>query len=805
MNNKDIKLLNEVLTKIEENQNNTTITENTWSKIKYGLSKLGRYKAGGKIFGKNKATKEANEKIRKILNKESNKLLRALDNQIKEMAPEFPNDEKPITFMRAILTYSAFYDSIVEATKKDLGEEGYLPVDAANEIIVDLREMVKKHLDYDITSVYTTMESEETTGNILTSDDVDLIYEKNLLKKAASGVSSAIGKVRDAKDSVMDKAFGSEKGASQPRRAGSRASAKLAKTSGSGNFDSERMGKNGLDSNTLPVVLTSIGSALGAFGWMTKTEWFKKLFEEEYTWTEKEETLEAIKSKVEGTLGTIEPGQGFTQLLNVSFPGLNLSPSSSPQELISAMEEVGGGDLKEGIRLLAAKGGIFQNPSEAKEVLMSIAENPTGNGSNLGEIFQGEWAGTGKTVGDKLVTVSGGNLTSIITKVIYKTVIKTVVKTGVKTGATWVAAKGLGAILAPIGVGLVALGTTVKVLREKGKRQSRAKTLDDLLQSLLNVEPTDSNPSIKDVKELESDKEKNTESSESEGDVENQGGSDVNSIDQNGDDVDSNPDKDGEMVKVPSEFIKGNRNMQLAYLASNFLPKGEDFWERLKLKRGSTIPSGFLDASLGQGKVKPEEYIRKQYDKYKKSGSFKSDITLEEFVGLIKDKTTSNLIRWVRNTRKNPTGLISAIKRNFKDFEIGDRQKAKVSRPGSRGKSMGSPGTQEESIKNVNNLLNESKLSNLADSAGFDSNVFMKNLPQFMSMLSAMYYSVKGSSLPYNKEAVLSACSSFGCGKGSKLKMKRTKDSDYNFDYMGDSKALNEEINKIKSLINRLK
>ena len=82
MNNKDIKLLNEVLTKIEENQNNTTITENTWSKIKYGLSKLGRYKAGGKIFGKNKATKEANEKIRKILNKESNKLLRALDNQI---------------------------------------------------------------------------------------------------------------------------------------------------------------------------------------------------------------------------------------------------------------------------------------------------------------------------------------------------------------------------------------------------------------------------------------------------------------------------------------------------------------------------------------------------------------------------------------------------------------------------------------------------------------------------------------------------------------------------------------------------
>ena len=46
------------------------VDEGAWESIKYGLSKLGRYKAGGKILGKNKTTKAAERKIRDILNKE---------------------------------------------------------------------------------------------------------------------------------------------------------------------------------------------------------------------------------------------------------------------------------------------------------------------------------------------------------------------------------------------------------------------------------------------------------------------------------------------------------------------------------------------------------------------------------------------------------------------------------------------------------------------------------------------------------------------------------------------------------------
>ena len=33
--------------------------ENLWQNIKYGFSKLGRYKAGGKIFGKGETDKKA--------------------------------------------------------------------------------------------------------------------------------------------------------------------------------------------------------------------------------------------------------------------------------------------------------------------------------------------------------------------------------------------------------------------------------------------------------------------------------------------------------------------------------------------------------------------------------------------------------------------------------------------------------------------------------------------------------------------------------------------------------------------------
>lgn len=76
-----------------------SINEGVWEKIKYGLSKLGRYKAGGKIFGKGKIDQEAAAKIQQIIDKKGNEVIKALDAKIKETNPEFPNNEKGEQFL----------------------------------------------------------------------------------------------------------------------------------------------------------------------------------------------------------------------------------------------------------------------------------------------------------------------------------------------------------------------------------------------------------------------------------------------------------------------------------------------------------------------------------------------------------------------------------------------------------------------------------------------------------------------------------------------------------------------------------
>jgi len=109
-------------------------------------------------------------------------------------------------------------------------------------------------------------------------------------------------------------------------------------------------------------------------------------------------------------------------------------------------------------------------------------------------------------------TMKGGqNLFGISTQANFvgKTIKTEVTKTLVKGAGGAIAAKvaGVGKIMSGIGIALVATGALVKLLREKGQRQSRAKTLNDLLQSLQFVkvgEPNkpDTNPEDPNVVEI---------------------------------------------------------------------------------------------------------------------------------------------------------------------------------------------------------------------------------------------------------------------------------------------------------------
>tara|TARA_R110002020_G_scaffold113236_12_gene260415 strand:- start:4112 stop:6457 length:2346 start_codon:yes stop_codon:yes gene_type:complete len=772
------------LTKLYESlepiKDDNRLDEGAWETIKYGLSKLGRYKAGGKILGKNKTTKAAQDKIRTILNKESNKLLRGLDNEVKRVSPKFPNDKKRFAFLKGVITIGALYDSIVAATKKKEGQEGYIPIDAANEIIGDMREYVKKFLDVDLAGVYTTMESKEGKENILTEeeqevlkwdvlteDEIELLSEKNWFSKAAGAVGKGVGKVTGAvskaKDKVMDKAFGAKKGSDKPDRKGSGQSAKYQKTSGSGEFETDRMGKKGLASNRLPILLNLLGGAMGAYSWLANTEWFKSLFQEEITYTDTEQVREVIQTKSE-VLNDIKPGEGIYKGLS-RVTDIQVDASSSPEKFISQLEQIGGGDAHKGIDLLCQKGGWMMKPGEASKGLHALVNNPN-SVDNMGDFFKGGASGTGKLVDPNsglnttlYGTKAGTTLTSILVKNLPVLITKYITKTAVKTGAAYYTAKGLGNILGPIGVALVLAGITVKVMREKGQRQSRAKTLDDLLQSLRDIKPTDENPPI------------------------------IDPVDDPVDDPIPPP--------IPPNFLKGNRNMQLVYLSQNFLPDGKSLWDSLNLKEGTILPSGFFDAALGQGKVDQEKYLSAFHKHLEKKGSFTKKLNVGAWLAKVQSNKNQALIKWVRNTRKGIGSFFSKLKKGFpEDFAIGERQKAKVSRPGERGKAMGLAG---ESLNGRYDLITELSLGNSASQAGFDENLLMKNLPQFMEMLSMMYYGAKGKKLPYNKEAVLAFCGKYGCKGGSNKKYKQTKSDDYQF--VEGEEILGEEIIRIRQLM----
>jgi len=484
-------IINEMVSGTENAINEDgSVNEGAWESIKYGLSKLGRYKVGGKLTGRGKMDQAAAAKIQQIIDKKGNEVIKALDAKIKETNPEFPNNKEQVQFLNTVMDISAIYDSLVAATSKKPEEEGYLPIDAANGIINDLRDYISKFLDIDLKAVYSVVDEAEGNEVAISEEELkeldeaweprepeDIATDTHDDKEFEDDGSAQERKYDERKDDENKKDI-DEDNSSEVRK-------QLQAKRGTGDdFASTRM--DTLKSNKLPMTLVGIGASLGAFSWLVNTEWFKHLFETVSHTQSTELVNQTIQTKSD-IFGSIKPGQGMTQLMN-SMNNAGITPNSTPDEFLNQVKILGGGDLNSGINALSEHGGIFANPDQAKAVLMELAKNPHGHGANLGQVFQSTWAGTGKHIGDTLVTVPGGTLHGMIVKTLVQAVPKIVIKSGIKVGAGYAAAKGLGAVLGPIGVGLLAAGALVKIMRMKGSKQSRAKTLNDLLQSIRNIE-----------------------------------------------------------------------------------------------------------------------------------------------------------------------------------------------------------------------------------------------------------------------------------------------------------------------------
>jgi hypothetical protein len=442
--------------------NNQEINESFWQDVKYGISKLGRYKAGGKILGKGKVTKQAQSEVEEILKKETNKVLKELYDVVKSKAPEFPNDKRKITFLRGIIMYGQFYDSVVAAGKKDPNEEGYLSPEICNEIITDLRKIVKKHLDVDLAAVYSVMESKDSQLSddeiMILNSDVDFINEEIL------------GKLGQLKDKAMDKLFGAKKGSDAPQKTSTGQSAKLQKTSGETNVESDRM--KTLQSNKLPLVLAGIGATLGALGWLAQTEWMKN-FIIDYFGPDKIITdAKEIATKISGGAPDSKGLVNWMSQISQAEGGGQIKTAGDVTKFI---DKFGGVENMKGF-FIGNNGG---DPLQQAELLQKVCSGDPS--ASVGSVFT-------KAAGMYGNMKGGQNLFGISTQANFVgTAIKTqITKTVVKGAGTAVAAKvaGVGVILSTIGLTLVATGAVVKLMREKGQRQSRAKTLNDLLQSL---------------------------------------------------------------------------------------------------------------------------------------------------------------------------------------------------------------------------------------------------------------------------------------------------------------------------------
>jgi hypothetical protein len=528
------------------------LDEGFWEKFKHKTAKaLGKYKVGGKIFGKDKIEARAAKELKSLLDKVGNEKIKELDKGLQTQFPEFPNNEEKEKFVSGLMSIGAVYDSIKSSNSKC-----ETPYEVNQELVKDLRRYVQKLVDVDLLSTYRFVTEEE---EVIEEEEIDEISLKGIgqsIKKGAQKVGGAMKK--GAKDFLSVDDGGEVM---------------------SGTKDSATM--KGLKSNKLPITLLGIGSALGAFQWLTDTPWFKSLFEELQQVKTPTQVKEVTQKFVE-QLNAVQDGDGVYTLVS-RLGDMKVDAGSTPAEFIAALKAMGGGDAMKAIENLTKSPKVMMMPAEARAGLIDLVNNPD-QYKNMGEMFQGAAEGTGKTGKELFGVFAGGNVASMVLTNVPAMVTKMAFSTAVKTGAGYAVAKGLGALMGPIGIGLIGAGVLVKAARMNGAKYSRAAALNKLLQSMDDLQDECNCPEgevwdaeKKGCVEVEEIKDEEGIVDTEGGEGEDEGGEDKEGGDEgdqegiwkrlidwvNGEDEQVPPEI---IVKIPAEAFKKSRNLQFAYM-----------------------------------------------------------------------------------------------------------------------------------------------------------------------------------------------------------------------------------------------
>ena len=456
------------------------LREGFWDAVQAGIGNF----AGGvdKVLKKVKLKKEpegwdqAQKIFQKVAEKEGNKvvkdLIAAIDEEVTDLESglgsgkndqTFPYNKHSNVFQSGANTIASVYDTVVDATDKDPGAEGFLPVEVANEIIEQLRIITQKYIS-------------------------DVEREKGGMYVSFGGTGEAI---EDEK-------------AEPAREAYTRLEALILEAEeGEGQLDPDEEYEKimrGQDSPTFkrmssmkaPMIIAGLGVSLAALGWMSQMPWFQDLILR-ILGLEKPtgpKIVDEIKAAPPFQFsGDLKSGEGLTQFFERAVEGApDLGPNASSDNFLKVAEKLGGGDLDKGLKNIASFTEGAGDPGAAYTALKGLADG--GKSMPIGEFFKQatEMSGTGGTI----FAVHPGPK---IAQGVAKKVVKEVVKGGVKSAGGGGAAAAVatltaaGPILAGIGLGAVVAGASLAGIRHRAKKKSRMGVLNDLLATLNLVEP----------------------------------------------------------------------------------------------------------------------------------------------------------------------------------------------------------------------------------------------------------------------------------------------------------------------------
>ena len=491
------------------------LTEGFWDSIQAGIGNF----AGGidKVLKKIKLKKEpkgweqAQRVFTKIAEKEGNQVVKdlvaAIENETKstesglgskDKDQQFPINKNQEVFFSGVNTIASTYDTVVAATQKEPGSEGYMPVEVANEIIEQLRVIVQKYM-------------------------ADTEREKGGMYATFGGGDSGRGKeVKTFEGEDDDEVLTEQDEEGEKQDTGEEIDPdeeyeKIMRGQDSPVF--QRM-----TSLKAPLVIAGIGAALGALGWVANQPWFQDFIIDllglNPETTETKVVMQQIEEKYMDSnselknLGQIEAGGGGLAKQTSRLMGLDsgtnlMGADASIGDLRDAAMKAGGGDLDQGLKNIAELTRGRGNPDAAYDWMKKAIETPDVVGvenvdaeGSLWKLFAGGTARGGGIasranfpgkdvfsvgIGNKLNQVIVNQTVRTITREVPKKVAVKVAGGGAATAVAMMS--GAAPVLAGIGLSTVVAGAALAAIRQRGKTKSRMGTLNGLLQQLQTLPP----------------------------------------------------------------------------------------------------------------------------------------------------------------------------------------------------------------------------------------------------------------------------------------------------------------------------